>query len=331
MADAGLPSTRAVYLLTLSFVAGVGPVTAIQAARAFKNPADLFAASPQDLASAVGARAGSHLGALRADQWPELLERAETQVATHERMGIHVVAVDDEGYPPLMALAPRPAPVLYARGELRALRSPDAVAVIGTRGPTLRGLEVAHLLARSMAESNFVIVSGLALGIDTAGHEGALQLSRPTVAVLGTAIDKVYPASNRHLSERIVESGGALISEYPVGYVTSGRHFVERDRLQAAMSIAVIVVQTGLEGGAMHTVRFAIEAKRPVLVPRPVESEANEPAYEGIRDLITTGRAGVIETREDYPRVVRFLREHRDSLLTPGMPRPTFTQTRLDL
>jgi DNA processing protein len=224
-----------------------------------------------------------------------------------------------------MRLAPSPAAVLYARGDINVLRSDETVAVIGTRKPTAGGVQVAHRLARALAESGFVIVSGLAAGIDYASHDGALAASGATVAVLGTAIDKVYPAANKPLAERIRVSGGALISEYPVGFPTSGRHFVERDRLQAAMSVAVIAIQTGVEGGTLHTVRFASEAHRPVLVPRPLASESEHAVYGGIHALIHGGSAAVIEANNDYPRLFEFIRRYRDWLLDAGSrPRPAY-------
>lgn len=320
------PSSRAAYVLALSGVPGIGAWTAVSVTRAYPDPTALFEASPEERQAAVGRRFAGRLANLSPTEWPALLERAERTVADHVQRDIQVLTVDDDGYPPLMALASDRAAVLYVRGALGVLRSDEPVAVIGTRKPTRHGVTVARRLAARFAEAGFVIVSGLAAGIDEAGHEGALDAQGSTVAVLGTAIDKVYPARNRSLADRILETGGTLISEYPVGFPTSGRHFVERDRLQAAMSIAVVAVQTGVEGGTLHTVRFARKEHRAVVVPQPLAAEAEHEMYGGIHALIERGEAVVVETQEDYPRLFAFLRSYRDWLRDTTRPRPAWGQ-----
>ncbi len=324
MPDIERPSSRAAYLLALSAVPGVGPWTAVSVMRAYPEPAALFVASPSEREQALGRRFAGKLASLAAEEWPALLDAGENQVTSHQRQDVHVIAIDDDDYPPLMRLTASPAAVLYVRGGLEAVGSDATVAVIGTREPTANGVRVTQHLTRRLGEAGFVVVSGLAAGIDRAGHEGALEAGAPTVAILGTAIDKIYPARHKPLAAQIVSSGGALISEYPAGFPTSGRHFVERDRLQAAMSIAVIAVQTGLEGGTLHTVRFAREAHRAILVPKPIEAERDHPMYGGIHALVDRGAASVIETQADYPRLFDFLQAYRAWLRDRTVPRPTF-------
>lgn len=321
-----IPSSRAAYVLALSGVPGIGAWTAVSVMRAYPDPTALFEASPEERQAAVGRRFAGRLANLSPAEWPALLERAERTVAEHEQRDIRVLTVDDDDYPPLMALASDRAAVLYVRGALGILRSDETVAVIGTRKPTRQGIAVARRLAARFAEAGFVIVSGLAAGIDEAGHEGALDAKGVTVAVLGTAIDKIYPARNRGLADRILEAGGALISEYAMSFPTSGRHFVERDRLQAAMSIAVVAVQTGVEGGTLHTVRFARKEHRAVVVPQPLAAEAEHEMYGGIHALIERGEAVVVDTQEDYPRLFAYLRAYRDWLRDSTRPRPTWGQ-----
>ena len=330
-----MPSRRAAYLLALMQIPRVGVWTAIRVSRAFPDPRTWLEASPEYLNEVLGTRFATPLvNANRAD-WPALAEQAEAQVARHRESGIAVVAIDEPGYPPLMALSAAPAAVLYVRGTPRVLDEPNAVAVIGTRQPTPRGLDVARRLATFLVESQFTVVSGLAKGIDREAHEAALDAGGRTIALLGTAIDKVYPAQHRPLAARIEAEGGALVSEYPVGSADSARQFVERDRLQAGMSIAVVPVQTGLQGGTLHTVRFAQEAGRLVVVPRPLPDEADDPAYGGIQALIRSEAVSVIDSAADYPALFTRLREWRDHLLgrsEPALgPSPADEQGRLGL
>ncbi len=310
----------ATYLLALQSIPRVGSWTAVRAARAFPSPDALFAASELDLIARLDKRSATPFVAFDSENWVELERRAEEQVARHRDSGVELVAVDDPGYPPLMRLAPRPAAVLYVRGKPAALTSTDTVAVIGTRKPTAHGVTIGRRLAHYMADAGFSVISGLARGIDTAGHEGAIDARGTTIAILGSAIDKIYPASNGDLAERIEAGGGALISEYPMGFPTSGRHFVERDRLQAAMSIGVVAIQTGVDGGTLHTVRFAREARRLIAVPRPIPSEQHDPAYGGIHALTGGGDVEILEGADDYPDLTSRLRAHRDWLLSAPSP-----------
>ena len=330
MAEIARPTSQAAYVLALMGLKGVGPWTALSAVRAFADPELLLAASATERLALLGKRFAGKLLDLSADEWPALLERAEEQVRQHQERGIAVVAVDDESYPPLMRLAPSPAVILYVRGSTELLRKDLAVAVIGTRKPTEVGVRVATAIAESLAASDVSIVSGLAIGIDAAAHRGALRATGATIAILGTAIDKIYPARHKPLAEEILEGGGTLISEYPIGFPSSGRHFVERDRLQAAMSAAVVAVQTGVEGGTLHTVRFARNANRAVIVPRPVESESTHPMYGGINRLIEDGEAEVIETRDDYPRLAAFVVACRDWLRGASPVRPRLDDAHAD-
>jgi DNA processing protein len=163
----------------------------------------------------------------------------------------------------------------------------------------------------------FVVISGLAKGIDTAAHEGALTTGQ-TIAVLGTPLDKVYPAENKQLAARIADSG-ALIAEYPLGYASRGQSFVERDRLQSGMSLAVVPVQTARKGGTQHTIRFATEQRRLLFCPAPQSDEEDLPAYDGIWDLIRSGRARPF-TADDYDELAQAMRDRADVLLSTQAP-----------
>jgi DNA processing protein len=306
------------YALSLLRLRGIGRRTVVSVLARFSDEAALRGAAETEVASVVGRRATQALVNGLADDWDRAREWADLEVARHEQAGVQVVAFGSASYPPLLAVSPDPPALLYVLGSVDALSALLTVAVVGTRHPTIRGREIARRVARRFAEAGVVVVSGLAAGIDTAGHEGALEAGR-TVAVLGTAIDDVYPAENRTLARRI-EQAGALVSEYPIGFVNRSSAFAERDRIQAGLSLAVIPVQTGIKGGTQHTIRYAIDARRRVLCPRPVEAELHDPENEGILALIDGGRATPFEA-DDFPRLLDELPRLRAELLS-AYPEP---------
>ena len=167
---------------------------------------------------------------------------------------------------------------LFYRGDL-SVTSRRSTAIIGTREPSSEGEKAGTYLAKVLAEKGFNIVSGLALGCDTAAHKGALDGNGVTTATLGGGLDKVYPSENIELADKIVNAGGLLLSEYPVGEETSPYTLVARDRLQAALSQAVIVIQTDVNGGTMHAVNAASVVGKPIFA---VEYRHNlESKYDG--------------------------------------------------
>lgn len=304
----------AVYSIALGRLSGVGRRTAIAAMARYPDAATLLAASADELGRVLGGRAAKALGPALVRDWPIALGHANRIVADHLARGIAVLGYAAPEYPPLLRLVADPPAVLYVRGDVTVLSAP-MIAVVGTRTPTAWGAAVARRLARRLADEGVVVSSGLAKGIDTAGHEGALDAENGlSVAVLGTAIDKVYPAENKGLAERI-EQRGALVSEYAIG--TDGRpdYFVDRDRIQAGLSIAVIPVQTGLRGGTQHTIRFAKEASRPIFVPPPSETEIDLDQNAGILELLHSGSAEAIGS-DDLSSLIKRLLEQREGWIT---------------
>ncbi|WP_068419911.1 DNA-processing protein DprA [Labrenzia sp. OB1] len=189
-------------------------------------------------------------------------DRAEAELENTEASGIKFYSFHDEGYPTRLRKIPDPPAVLYVKGDTSGLHSSKCLAVVGTREPTPYGEAVARKSAATAAEAGFIIVSGLAHGCDTLGHEGCLDAHGVGVAVMAHGLDKVYPAANRGLASRLLENGGCLVSEYPLGFKPMRTAFAERDRIQSGLSDAVLVVETDVKGGTMHTVRFSREQKR---------------------------------------------------------------------
>ena len=178
---------------------------------------------------------------------------------------------------------------LFYKGDL-SIANRKSIAIIGTRDPSPEGEIAGKFFAKALAEEGVNIVSGLALGCDTAAHKGALDGHGLTTATLGGGLDKIYPPENTELAEQIIENGGLLLSEYPVGKDTDPYTLVARDRIQAALSQAILVIQTDVKGGTMHAVRAAYVACKPIFT---VEYRKNLPAdyIGGNKSLIQRGIA----------------------------------------
>ncbi len=235
-----------------------------------------------------------------------------------ESQGVKIISSDESRFPFQVRSIPDPPVVLYVKGELNALAHP-ALAVVGTRNPTSFGAAAAERLGANLGAKGFVVVSGLALGCDTAAHEGCLQARGITVAVLAHGVDYVYPAKNRKLANSIVDNGGALVSEYAPGTKPRPNYFVERDRLQSALSLGVIIVETDLEGGTMHTAGFAVKQKRQLAcLVHPPKIAATEKA-RGNQKLIKESGAFPLEKKEDLEAFIALVLPHEAAKQEPSI------------
>ncbi|MDR2181404.1 MAG: DNA-processing protein DprA [Treponema sp.] len=178
---------------------------------------------------------------------------------------IQCVTRDSASYPPLLREIFDPPARLYIRGVLPDPEKP-AVAVVGTRRPGAAAMRDALRLGRELAERGITVISGLALGIDALAHRGCLDAGGVTVAVLGSGVDQVYPASNRDLARRIIDNGGALASEYECGTKPLKWHFPARNRIISGWARGVVIVEAPEKSGALHTARFALEQGRDLWV-----------------------------------------------------------------
>lgn len=189
-----------------------------------------------------------------------------------EEKCITVLSHGQSTYPYLLSEIPSPPPVLYIRGKIKILNS-SALAVVGTRRPTAYGLAVTESLTETAARAGITIVSGLAYGIDARAHAVALRVGTPTIAVLGSGIEQIYPPEHRQLAQNIVDHGGAVISEFPLGAAPERYHFPQRNRIISGLSKAVLLVEAGYKSGALITAKFAVDQNREVLaVPGPITS-----------------------------------------------------------
>lgn len=230
-----------------------------------------------------------------ADQcaWERARQRAAATIEACSGLGLHVSALGESDYPRLLAAIEDAPPILYGRGAWDAVAATHCVAVVGTRECSDAGASAAGLIARELGRSGFAVVSGLARGIDTCAHEGALTAGAPTVAVLAHGLHMVSPAGNRDLAERIIESGGLLLSEHPPGVPPRRPEFVRRNRIQSGVSLCSVVVETGGTGGAVHQARFTHRQGRGLFVvrSRDVHSGLNQ---EGAELLHTELGASVV-------------------------------------
>ena len=204
------------------------------------------------------------------------------------------ISRENSDYPNLLKEISNPPSKIYALADLPDEKKPR-IAVVGTRKASLQGRSIAKEFAQKLSEQGMVIISGLAMGIDTAAHEGALAGNGQTIAVLACGLDNIYPRQNENLAKKIIETGGTIISEYPVGAPALPNQFLARNRIVSGLSIATIIIEAPRESGALVTARLAAEQGREVfVVPGPI----NHPNYYGSHKLIRDG-ARLITSVED--------------------------------
>ncbi|MCI0489407.1 MAG: DNA-processing protein DprA [Blastocatellia bacterium] len=281
--------------VALSFVTGVGSRTAASLIDRFGSPSECFEASGAELESA-----GLGREAIDSLKSAEPKEAAEREIEGLARLGGQALALGDEGYPSLLRETYDPPIVLYAKGDVSRAFDQPAVAIVGSRWCSTYGRNVAGMLGRDLGERGVTIVSGLARGIDSAAHRGALEGNGLTVAVMGTGLDAVYPKENRKLAEQIVERG-ALITEFPLGTPPVSQNFPFRNRVISGLSLGVLVVEGAERSGSLITARMAYEQGRDVYaVPGNITSSKSFGPNYLIKDgakLVQTWRDVV----EEFP------------------------------
>ncbi len=207
--------------------------------------------------------------------------------------GVQILCLEDDDYPPLLAEISSPPALLYLRGQRQALAAP-ALAMVGSRHPTPAGRDTARHFSRELARAGFAVASGMALGIDAAAHQGALDAEGITLGVLGTGVDVIYPRGHRRLAEQIMERG-ALLSEMPLGEPPRRGHFPRRNRIISGLSLGVLVVEAAVASGSLITANFALEQNREVFA---VPGSIHNPVSRGCHLLLRQG-AALVETADD--------------------------------
>jgi DNA processing protein len=289
VAPALSPSRLAAWL-RLERCPGIGPRTAAALLDAFGNPEAVFAAGH----TALAARIGPALAHLLLQPPTEATRRLlDTTLAWREAPGHRVLALGEPGYPDLLARIPDPPLLVYIRGDARLLDGP-CLAIVGSRNASVQGRANATAFAEALSGAGLCIVSGLALGIDAAAHEGALRRCGGTVAVVGTGPDLAYPARNRALRERIAEDG-CIVSEYPIGTLPLPGNFPRRNRIISGLAVGVLVVEAAAQSGSLITARQAAEQGRDVFA---IPGSIHAALAKGCHTLIREG-ARLVETAQE--------------------------------
>ena len=284
--------------LRLTLADGIGNITVRKLLRTFGPPENVLAQSNSALAQVLGER---QIAALRrADEALDAqIERTWAWLAQDEARG--VVALGDAHYPATLLEIEDPPPLLYWLGSapVSAVTRERSIAIVGSRNPTPQGLANARHFARALSGAGLTIVSGLALGVDGAAHEGALEgapgdLACATVAVLGTGLDRIYPKTHHALAHRIAERG-LLLSEWPIGTPPLAENFPRRNRIIAGLTQGTLVVEAALRSGSLITARCAAEQGREVFA---IPGSIHSPQSRGCHALIKQGARLVEDARD---------------------------------
>jgi DNA processing protein len=282
-------ATHLLEWLGISLTSGIGPTRGRKLVEHFGSPQAVFQASLTELeASGIQAVSAQSLATGKS------AELAREEIARAAASGVSVISMEDPAYPPRLKEIYDPPLILYIRGDVDVVAKPG-IAMVGTRHPTPYGSGMAERLACDLAAQGLVIISGMARGVDTASHRGAITAKGKTLAVFGTGVDVIYPKENSRLSEQILAMGGALISEFPLGTFAAPQNFPIRNRILSGMSVGVLVVEAAEYSGTRITARCALEQNRDVFaVPGNV---TNKNSW-GPNTLIKQG-AKLVATWED--------------------------------
>lgn len=271
--------------LRLTLTPGLGPASLLALLQRFHEPQHVLAQRETVLSEVVSRKVAA------------ALQHTPTDLPAHldwlSQTGNSLLTLADADYPPQLLEIPTPPPVLFVKGRRDLLAQP-ALAVVGSRHATTGGFDTAHGFARSLSQAGWTIVSGLADGIDRAAHLGGLEGQGSTIAVVGTGLDRVYPAGNRALAHQLA-ANGVMLSEYALGAPPLAGHFPQRNRIIAGLARGCLVVEATLNSGSLITARHALEQGRDVFA---IPGSIHAPQSKGCHRLIKEG-AKLVECAED--------------------------------
>ncbi len=305
------------YWLALNHLPDIGPVVARRLLSAFGSPEYIFRAPAAELRRVPGIGENRMHGITTFNKWDMVRKEMEAV----EKKKVTLITLDDPAYPEGLKRINSAPPMLYVKGDLRE-SDKFGIAIVGSRASSHYGMQVAEKMGHRLASTGLTVVSGMARGVDTASHTGALNAGGRTIAVLGSGIDVPYPAANRGLMKKI-ESSGAVISEFPMGTLPNKENFPRRNRIISALSLGVVVIEASLDSGSLITVGYALEQGKEVFaVPGNITSGTSR----GTNDLIKKG-ARLVEHAEEVidelrPQLKGILREER---LNSQKPLPAMT------
>lgn len=265
--------------LTLHFTPGLGPAGLKQLIDYFGGPRQILDAEYGDIVTVPGVRKAAATKICS----KQAIEKAKKELERTEKANISIITLNDPDYPAILRNIHDPPFLLYVKGDPKALDC-AGIGVVGSRAATEYGKHVSKNLAARLAQKGLTVISGLALGIDTAAHKGALAAGGKTVGILGCGIDVVYPRQNIRLFREVSESG-AIATEYPMGTRPEGYHFPARNRIISGLSLGVAVVEAARKSGSLITAQLALDQGRDVFaVPGRVDSSKSEGAHRLLQD-----------------------------------------------
>ena len=286
--------------LRLHRLPGLGPKRFHSLLQAFGSASAAFSA-PASAWRALGLPDVS----AHARRSPEVRDGAAAALAWLERRDQHLLMWDDPAYPGLLAEVDAAPPLLFVAGNPALLEKPQ-LAIVGSRRASPPALDTAAAFSRHLAQGGFVITSGLALGIDGAAHQAALDVDGQTVAVLGTGLQKLYPQRHRALAAAMIEQGSAVISEFPLDAGPVAANFPRRNRIISGLSLGVLVVEASLASGSLITARLAAEQGREVYaIPGSIHHPGSKGCHQLIRDgaLLVESVEHIVETLQGWQRL----------------------------
>lgn len=305
----GVSQLNDFFWTTISCVKGVGSKTLIQL---YENYPYLNFDNLKEYVPALPRK--NWIKLLAAENIDIAKQRANNLIKIHEAKDIAVIPISSEWYPEYLRLIDDPPITLYAKGNLDLLKVKNNLAIVGTREPTEIGIKSTHKIATTFAEFGYTIVSGLALGIDTAAHEGALMAENgKTITVLAGNLTQIYPAKNKQLALDILEHDGLWLSETPIGQANNRGNFVKRNRIQSGLSLGVCPIQTPLKSGTQHTIEFSRKQERFLFTPIPLKQDLHEQAIQGNLELIKN-EVPVLKSKASYEIIDSILLDYKSKL-----------------
>jgi len=288
----------------LTTISGLGPVKTKRLIDLFGTPANIFSGLNSDLCNIEGIDKALRGRILESEDKGKI----DSIVEKLKKNGINLLAINDTQYPESLKNIYAPPVLLYFKGDISILNENSSIAIVGSRRPSLYGISITKKLTCELVERGFVIISGLAAGIDTVAHKTALKFNAKTVAVLGSGIDNIYPKENKDLAKELSVKG-LLLSEFPLGTEPYKENFPMRNRIISGLSKAVLIPEAGKKSGALITANFALDGGKDVFcVPGRIDSLLSE----GTNKLIKEGAklvSDIEDITEEMPEIQESLRK----------------------
>jgi DNA processing protein len=294
------------YWLALLRTHGIGPIKGRDLLQAFPAITEIFNAKTAELEN-LGMPAPI-ISNIKNPSW-ELIEK---DLKWLEQPNHHLITIENNNYPAILKEIYGAPLALFVDGNAQILNN-QQIAIVGSRHPSYAGLDNAYDFAKQLATIGLTITSGLAIGVDAESHKGALDVSGKTIAVLGTGVDDIYPVKNRNIALKIIEQGGAVISEFPLGTSPKPENFPRRNRIISGLSLGVLVIEATMRSGSLITARLAAEQGREVFA---IPGAINNPLSRGCHILIRQG-AKLVESIEDILEELPILNTNAAKLKLP--------------